>query len=93
MTSAGSNKEIKFNTIKAFSDMARSMNQQLLEDKLQELLNKIQPGRPDLEKIFQDISSNKKGKVEVFFCGANQFGRCVQKNCEKFDFKYSHEYF
>jgi hypothetical protein len=44
-------------------------------------------------KIFQKIEKENKGKVEIFFCGANEFGKRVQEKCEKYKFKFSHEYF
>lgn len=46
-----------------------------------------------MSKIFRDISLEKKGKIEVFFCGANEFGEHVQRKCENFEFKFSREYF
>lgn len=54
---------------------------------------KLKPGRPPLEKIFTEIEKEKKGKVDVFFCGNVQFGNLVQKNCLAKKFKFSKEIF
>lgn len=91
ITSATSKNEIKLNA--AHSDSSSAAEKKLLEKKLLELYENIQPGRPDLDKLFQDISMVKKGRVETFFCGGYTFGKFVKKYCEKYKFKFSREYF
>ena len=54
---------------------------------------KLNPGRPDFNKIFADISAKKKGKVDVFFCGSREFGQTVQKTSLSYKFKFNKEYF
>jgi len=46
-----------------------------------------------LFQIFQKISSRKKGKVKVFFCGAPQLGKTIKTACEKYSFDFAKENF
>ncbi len=64
MTSATSKTEIKLNAVKTCSDTSSPVEKKLLEKKLLELYDNIQPGRPDLEKVLKFklyfIKSNRK---------------------------------
>lgn len=65
-----------------------------IESKINDFVFKINPGRPDFDTIFDEISSNKKGKeIDVFFCGNREFGRFVQKKSLDHKFKFFKEYF
>jgi predicted ferric reductase len=44
-------------------------------------------------QIFLEISSGKKGKVKVFFCGAPQLGKTIKTACEKYSFDFVKEIF
>ena len=46
-----------------------------------------------LFKLFKKISTENKGKVDVYFCGNSEFGRIVQKKAIQFKYKFSKEYF
>lgn len=42
-------------------------------------------------KLFRNISSENKGKVDVFFCGNSEFGRIVQKKSIQFKYLYNNK--
>lgn len=44
-------------------------------------------------KIFTQIRSENKGKVDAFFCGAPLFGSQIKKKCTQFKFNFSQENF
>jgi len=50
-------------------------------------------GRPNLNKIFQDISDRREGDVGVFFCGNPVVGNILQQKCYKHGFHYHREVF
>jgi NADPH oxidase len=65
-----------------------------IESKLDDFALRLNPGRPDFDRLFEDISATKKGKeVDVFFCGNRQFGRVVQNKCFEHKYKFFKEYF
>jgi hypothetical protein len=53
ITSATSKNEIKLNA--AHSDSSSAAEKKLLEKKLLELYENIQPGRPDLDKVYLEL--------------------------------------
>ncbi|XP_072173756.1 NADPH oxidase 5-like [Diadema setosum] len=57
------------------------------------LKTRTQPGRPEWNKIFTQIAREKKGKVQVFFCGSPSLGKVIKKACEKFNFGFHKENF
>nr|XP_054749918.1 NADPH oxidase 5-like [Lytechinus pictus] len=57
------------------------------------LKTRTQPGRPDWNKIFTQIAREKKGKVQVFFCGSPTLAKVIKKSCEKFNFSFHKENF
>ncbi|XP_030829321.1 NADPH oxidase 5 [Strongylocentrotus purpuratus] len=57
------------------------------------LKTRTQPGRPDWNKIFTQIAREKKGKVQVFFCGSPTLAKIIKKSCEKFNFSFHKENF
>ena len=52
ITSASSKNEIKLNGVKTHSDSSSAAEKKVLEKKLLELYENIQPGRPDLDKVY-----------------------------------------
>merc|ERR1712018_13909 len=45
-------------------------------------------GRPNWDKVFRDISNNRKGRVTVFFCGPPQLSKILKQKCRDFGFDY-----
>lgn len=64
-----------------------------IQSKMSDFVLKLNPGRPDFDKLFSEISASKKGKVDVFFCGNRDFGKFVNKKCLIHKFKFNKEYF
>ncbi|XP_069077368.1 NADPH oxidase 5 [Pleurodeles waltl] len=62
-------------------------------DSITGLRTRTQPGRPDWGKVFKKISSEKKGKVQVFFCGSPSLSKIIKSHCEQFNFKFFKENF
>lgn len=57
------------------------------------LKSRTQPGRPNWNKVFGEIASQKKGKVTVFFCGPQQLAKTLHKKCNEFRFEFRKEIF
>ncbi len=53
----------------------------------------LQPGRPDINKLFDQIAVNKKGSVSVFFCGNRELGSIVQEQAINHNFNFYKEHF
>ena len=64
-----------------------------IQSQIDDFSLKLQPGRPDFDKLFDDLNKTRKGKLDVFFCGNREFGQFVQKKCFKNKFKFYKEYF
>ncbi|KAM4749054.1 NADPH oxidase 5-like [Rhinophrynus dorsalis] len=62
-------------------------------DSITGLRTRTQPGRPDWNKVFQKIEQEKKGRVQVFFCGSPALSKVIKAQCEKFNFKFFKENF
>ncbi|XP_006920277.1 NADPH oxidase 5 isoform X1 [Pteropus alecto] len=63
------------------------------KDSITGLQTRTQPGRPDWNKVFQKVAAEKKGKVQVFFCGSPALAKVVKGHCEQFSFKFFQENF
>ncbi|XP_049761768.1 NADPH oxidase 5 isoform X1 [Elephas maximus indicus] len=63
------------------------------KDSITGLQTRTQPGRPDWSKVFQKVASEKKGKVQVFFCGSPALAKVLKGHCEQFNFKFFQENF
>uniref|UniRef100_A0A8C5MV05 NADPH oxidase 5 n=1 Tax=Leptobrachium leishanense TaxID=445787 RepID=A0A8C5MV05_9ANUR len=63
------------------------------KDSITGLRTRTQPGRPDWMKVFQKIEQEKKGKVQVFFCGSPALAKVIKAQCEQFNFKFFKEHF
>nr|XP_008014286.2 NADPH oxidase 5 isoform X2 [Chlorocebus sabaeus] len=63
------------------------------KDSITGLQTRTQPGRPDWSKVFQKVAAEKKGKVQVFFCGSPALAKVLKGHCEKFSFRFFQENF
>ncbi|XP_059036917.1 NADPH oxidase 5 isoform X1 [Mustela lutreola] len=63
------------------------------KDSITGLQTRTQPGRPDWNKVFQKVAAEKKGKVQVFFCGSPALAKVLKGHCEQFSFKFFQENF
>ncbi|XP_038057987.1 NADPH oxidase 5-like [Patiria miniata] len=63
------------------------------KDMITGLKTRTQPGRPDWDKLFADITGQRKGKVQVFFCGSPILGKTIKAMCEKYKFHFHKENF
>mgnify|MGYP000341881785 FL=1 len=43
--------------------------------------------------MFQKVAAEKKGKVQVFFCGSPALAKILKGHCEQFSFKFFQENF
>ncbi|XP_076352769.1 NADPH oxidase 1-like [Tachypleus tridentatus] len=43
------------------------------------LKTRTQPGQPDWDKMFRELSDQRKGKVSVFYCGPSNLDRILHK--------------
>ncbi|XP_077602612.1 NADPH oxidase 5 [Crocuta crocuta] len=63
------------------------------KDSITGLQTRTQPGRPDWRKVFQKVAAEKKGKVQVFFCGSPALAKVLKGHCEQFSFRFFQENF
>ncbi|CAK6432103.1 unnamed protein product [Pipistrellus nathusii] len=63
------------------------------KDSITGLQTRTQPGRPDWSKVFQKVAAEKKGKVQVFFCGSPALAKVLKVHCEQFGFRFFQENF
>ncbi|KAM9183530.1 LOW QUALITY PROTEIN: NADPH oxidase 5 [Dugong dugon] len=63
------------------------------KDSITGLQTWTQAGWPDWSKVFQKVASEKKGKVQVFFCGSPALAKVLKGHCEQFNFKFFQENF
>ncbi|XP_078540195.1 NADPH oxidase 5 [Lissotriton helveticus] len=90
MTSALSKNDMKAIGLQMALDLLAKKEKR---DSITGLQTRTQPGRPDWSKVFQKISSEKKGKVHVFFCGSPALAKVIKSHCEQFNFKFFKENF
>ena len=63
------------------------------KDLITGLKTRTNAGRPDWNKVFQELNEMKKGKITVFFCGSPQLGKILKEKCNQFGFEYRKENF
>ncbi|XP_062062196.1 NADPH oxidase 5 isoform X1 [Lepus europaeus] len=63
------------------------------KDSITGLQTRTQPGRPDWNKVFQKVAAEKKGKVQVFFCGSPALAKVLRAHCADFHFRFFQENF
>ncbi|XP_052503144.1 LOW QUALITY PROTEIN: NADPH oxidase 5 [Budorcas taxicolor] len=90
MTSALSKNDIKAIGLQMALDL---LAQKEKKDSITGLQARTQPGRPDWNKVFQKVAAEKKGKVQVFFCGSPALAKILKGHCEQFSFKFFQENF
>lgn len=44
-------------------------------------------------QVFQKVAAEKKGKVQVFFCGSPALAKVLKGHCEHFSFRFFQENF
>ncbi|XP_056668139.1 NADPH oxidase 5 isoform X1 [Monodelphis domestica] len=90
MTSALSKNDMKAIGLQMALDLlAKKEN----KDSITGLKTRTQPGRPDWSKVFQKVAAEKKGKVQVFFCGSPALAKVLKSHCEQLNFKFFKENF
>ncbi|XP_004421805.1 PREDICTED: NADPH oxidase 5 [Ceratotherium simum simum] len=63
------------------------------KDSITGLQTRTQPGRPDWSKVFQKVAAERKGKVQVFFCGSPALAKVLKGHCDQFSFRFFQENF
>uniref|UniRef100_A0A8C3UQG1 NADPH oxidase 5 n=1 Tax=Catharus ustulatus TaxID=91951 RepID=A0A8C3UQG1_CATUS len=62
-------------------------------DSISGLRSRTQPGRPDWAKVFGKVAAERRGKVQVFFCGSAGLAKVIHGHCRSFGFRFSKENF
>ncbi|KAI8423439.1 hypothetical protein MSG28_012572 [Choristoneura fumiferana] len=57
------------------------------------LKTRTNAGRPNWDKVFQQLQEQRKGKVTVFYCGPPQLARILRVKCDQFGFSFRKEVF
>ncbi|CAL8089261.1 unnamed protein product [Orchesella dallaii] len=57
------------------------------------LKTRTNAGRPNWNKVFQQIAEQRKGKVTVFYCGPPALARTLKFKCDEFGFTFRKEIF
>ncbi|XP_049880958.1 NADPH oxidase 5 [Pectinophora gossypiella] len=57
------------------------------------LKTRTNAGRPNWDKVFQQLQEQHKGKVTVFYCGPPQLARILRVKCDQFGFNFRKEVF
>uniref|UniRef100_A0A8C8AA74 NADPH oxidase 5 n=1 Tax=Otus sunia TaxID=257818 RepID=A0A8C8AA74_9STRI len=90
MTSALSKNDMKAIGLQMALDLLATKEQR---DSITGLRTRTQPGRPDWIKVFGKVAEEKKGKVQVFFCGSPALAKVIRVHCECFGFRFFKENF
>ncbi|XP_059680048.1 NADPH oxidase 5 [Gavia stellata] len=90
MTSALSKNDVKAIGLQMALDLLAAKEQR---DSITGLRTRTQPGRPDWSKVFGKVAEEKKGKVQVFFCGSPALAKVIRAHCERFGFRFFKENF
>ncbi|XP_062357141.1 NADPH oxidase 5 [Cinclus cinclus] len=62
-------------------------------DSISGLRSRTQPGHPDWAKVFGKVAAERRGKVQVFFCGSAGLAKVIHGHCRSFGFTFSKENF
>ncbi|NXB47443.1 NOX5 oxidase, partial [Leucopsar rothschildi] len=62
-------------------------------DSISGLRSRTQPGHPDWAKVFGKVAAERRGKVQVFFCGSAGLAKVIHGHCRSFGFRFSKENF
>ncbi|NXW84302.1 NOX5 oxidase, partial [Alopecoenas beccarii] len=90
MTSALGKNDMKGVGLQLALDLLATKEQR---DSITGLRTRTQPGRPDWSKVFGKVAEEKKGKVQVFFCGSPALAKVIRAHCERFGFRFFKEHF
>ncbi|NWX02600.1 NOX5 oxidase, partial [Caloenas nicobarica] len=90
MTSALGKNDMKGVGLQLALDLLATQEQR---DSITGLRTRTQPGRPDWSKVFGKVAEEKKGKVQVFFCGSPALAKVIRAHCERFGFRFFKENF
>ncbi|NXG69309.1 NOX5 oxidase, partial [Baryphthengus martii] len=90
MTSALGKNDMKAVGLQMALDLLAAKEQ---KDSITGLRTRTQPGRPDWSKVFEKVAEEKRGKVQVFFCGSPALAKVVRAHCERFGFRFFKENF
>ncbi|XP_009278748.1 PREDICTED: NADPH oxidase 5 [Aptenodytes forsteri] len=90
MTSALSKNDMKAIGLQMALDLLAAKEQR---DSITGLRTRTQPGRPDWSKVFGKVAEEKRGKVQVFFCGSPALAKVIRAHCEHFGFRFFKENF
>jgi len=87
MTSAKNENDIK---LMGVPDTERPSN---IFSRIDSLGLKLYPGRPNIDNLFANMVNGRAYKSNVFFCGNREFGKTIQKLCNRYNFNFFKEYF
>ncbi|NWR81311.1 NOX5 oxidase, partial [Centropus unirufus] len=90
MTSALSKNDVKAIGLQVALDLLAAKEHR---DSITGLRTRTQPGRPDWSKVFGKVAEEKRGKVQVFFCGSPALAKVIRGHCEHFGFRFFKEHF
>lgn len=93
MTSAKEVQEIKVHDDVKLRVLNKNLVHETIADINKDFSMKLTPGRPNWQKVFEKLSSEKKGKVDAYFCGAPLLGKQIKDKCTQFKFNFSQENF
>ncbi|XP_014743291.1 PREDICTED: NADPH oxidase 5 [Sturnus vulgaris] len=62
-------------------------------DSISGLRSRTQPGHPDWAKVLGKVAAERRGKVQVFFCGSAGLAKVIHGHCRTFGFRFSKENF
>lgn len=63
------------------------------KDLITGLKTRTKSGRPNWDKVLQQLKDQKKGKITVFYCGPATLGSELAKKCADFGFLFRKEIF
>ncbi|XP_051484516.1 NADPH oxidase 5 [Apus apus] len=90
MTSALGKNDMKAIGLQMALDLLAAKEQR---DSITGLRTRTQPGRPDWSQVFGKVAEEKRGKVQVFFCGSPALAKVIRAHCEHFGFRFFKENF
>ncbi|KAL8595540.1 hypothetical protein ACOMHN_000748 [Nucella lapillus] len=90
MTSALTKKDMKGIGLQMALELIHESEQTDLVTGLQ---TRTQPGRPDFDKLFSEVSDTSSYRIKVFFCGAPVLGRAIKAACARHGIAFFQENF
>ncbi|XP_072201677.1 NADPH oxidase 5 isoform X2 [Excalfactoria chinensis] len=90
MTSALGRSDVKAVGLQLALDLLAAKEQ---KDSITGLRTRTQPGHPDWSQVLGRVAEERKGKVNVFFCGSPALAKVVRAHCERFSFRFFKENF